>query len=594
MAAFHEWLLEELGLVSGNTLTLLGTLVLTSAHPEPLIRATAVTRLDNAEVVLRSCSDIEESLRRREFDSLLADEWDTLVLTPVLSALGFVTIYSDSVESNLERIESALTAQREKSSMQAVRDAYGHVLPHLLNVEDERCLLDVAKRVVGETPSTDFPVEAVAAGLASESETVIDSEGLEKAIVEQREHYSTHYDELRSLLVGSDTQTLTRAEVDTSIEKTAVLDDDDLNEAASELLVNVLATVDKYPEHSRFDLVFITRRLSATEYEIHQALNSIPGVECTVSPNGLVEFTSLPDSIVGEDLRDEYMAHLIDRCSTVKQRLDALTDVTIEVEPPAGVAERMVAQEFAKLRDGDVAPTYFTYTLINPEALGEKRMNAYVGDSRGLGQERAHLRRWHEHRPSGLRSYTSMTDRLFSLGLERDFENKVLRIMTPFDDDTFNEYVAQIRRLLEHGFEVRLLTRHTKQPWEWERLQENLFSEIKDHRDRLTVRTYSRFKEHQRVTPDMEFRNLGEFGIHGKVYTIGHADEGAALLGSANFMENSYNWNPECGVYTERTQFVEAAIEFFDIVWTLSEADELDIERLQEIPNRQLVPTHYS
>jgi hypothetical protein len=59
-------------------------------------------------------------------------------------------------------------------------------------------------------------------------------------------------------------------------------------------------------------------------------------------------------------------------------------------------------------------------------------------------------------------------------------------------------------------------------------------------------------------------------------------------------MQNSYDWNPECGVYTGRTQFVKAAIDFFDIVWEISAADELSIERLQEIPNRQLVPTYYS
>jgi phosphatidylserine/phosphatidylglycerophosphate/cardiolipin synthase-like enzyme len=92
----------------------------------------------------------------------------------------------------------------------------------------------------------------------------------------------------------------------------------------------------------------------------------------------------------------------------------------------------------------------------------------------------------------------------------------------------------------------------------------------------------------------MDFRDLGEFGIHGKVQTIGRPEEGAALLGSANFMENSYDWNPECGVYTERTQFVDAALEFFDIVWELAESDELSTERLQGVPNRQLVPTYYS
>jgi phosphatidylserine/phosphatidylglycerophosphate/cardiolipin synthase-like enzyme len=92
----------------------------------------------------------------------------------------------------------------------------------------------------------------------------------------------------------------------------------------------------------------------------------------------------------------------------------------------------------------------------------------------------------------------------------------------------------------------------------------------------------------------MDFKDFGEFGIHGKIQTIGNPKQGATLLGSANFMENSYDWNPECGVYTERNQFVKAAIEFFDIVWEISEPDELSIDRLQELPNNKLVPTHYS
>jgi hypothetical protein len=308
----------------------------------------------------------------------------------------------------------------------------------------------------------------------------------------------------------------------------------------------------------------------------------------------MIGFDSVPATVDGDDLQEEYTTHLVERCSSVRCRIDALSDVSVSSDPEALASDWIVAEDYASLDDGDVAPVYFTYTLVNPDALGEKKMNAYVGDSHGLGRERARLRRWHENRPSGLRSYTAMTDRLFSLGLERELNSKVLRIMTPFDDDTFNEYVSQIRRLLERGFELRLLSRHTKEPWEWRRLQRNLLSEIKDQRDRVTVRTYSRFKEYQRVRSTEEFQNFDEFGIHGKLQTIGHPDEGAVLLGSANFMENSYDWNPECGVYTERSQFVDAAIEFFDVVWNVSEADELSIERLQEIPDRRLVPTYYS
>lgn len=44
------------------------------------------------------------------------------------------------------------------------------------------------------------------------------------------------------------------------------------------------------------------------------------------------------------------------------------------------------------------------------------------------------------------------------------------------------------------------------------------------------------------MTPNQDFSKLSEFGIHGKLQTIDHAEEGASLLGSANFMMNSFDW----------------------------------------------------
>lgn len=588
----HDWILEEFNLVKDDKPTLLGTFVLSSDTPQPLVRAIAVTRLQMAETVLRSCNEIEESLRRREFDSLLADDWDETVLGPLLGSLGFVTIYPDSVEPHHQRIDSALESQSEIAQATAIAEAYRQILPHLVGIEKEQCLEDIVERVTGSTSKETVQAMEVVATLASKPPISVEPDELIDAINEQRDEYEQEFRVLRSLIAPTAESTLSRIEVPEPVDATAVQNSQIDGEA--DFLIDILATVSAHPEYAAFDVQFVTNRLSTTPYAIYRALSAIPGVDCKAGDNGVIEFESVPASVDGDDLQEEYTSHLIERCSSVRLRIDVLSNMSEMSEPDALASNRIVAEDYASLNDGDVAPAYFTYTLVNPDALGEKKMNAYVGDSQGLGQERAHLRRWHENRPSGLRSYTAMTDRLFSLGLERELDSKILRIMTPFDDDTFNEYVSQIRRLLEQGFELRLLTRHTKEPWEWRRLQRNLLSEIKDHRDRITVRTYSRFKEYQRVGSDMDFRDLGELGIHGKLQTIGQPDEGAALLGSANFMENSYDWNPECGVYTERTQFVDAAIEFFDIVWVISEADELSIERLQEIPDRQLVPTFYS
>jgi phosphatidylserine/phosphatidylglycerophosphate/cardiolipin synthase-like enzyme len=222
-------------------------------------------------------------------------------------------------------------------------------------------------------------------------------------------------------------------------------------------------------------------------------------------------------------------------------------------------------------------------------------MDDYVGDYGPLIEERAALTEWHRRRkPDDARRFTELTDRIVSRGLQRDLSHKVLRIMTPYDDDTFSEFASQFRTLVRNGYVIRLLTRHTREKWQWERLRENLLGELESNRDRVTVRTYSRYKTYQRITSDTEDRDLDEFGIHAKLQTIGEADEGAALLGSANFMENSYHWNPECGAYTERPRFVAAAIEFFDQVWDLAAADEVDLQNLQQIPDRSYYPSYYT
>jgi phosphatidylserine/phosphatidylglycerophosphate/cardiolipin synthase-like enzyme len=244
--------------------------------------------------------------------------------------------------------------------------------------------------------------------------------------------------------------------------------------------------------------------------------------------------------------------------------------------------------------DDVVAPTYFVYTLPDPDALGKERMEQYVDDQPALRRERARLKRWKDQRDNDLRRFTEMTDRLFTRGQERDLDERVVRIMTPYDDDTFSEYTSQLRSLLRDGYELRLLTRHTKRRWEWERLRDNLLGDLEENRENVTIRTYSRYKKYQRITSETDETDLAEFGIHAKLQTIGHATEGAALLGSANFMENSYNWNPECGVYTENSNFVAAAIDFFDHVWELSEADEVNLTSLQEIPRRSFYPSYYT
>ena len=593
VVSIHKWLLDELGFIENDSISLLGMVVLVSENPQPFVRTAAVARLQSAEMVLQSCREIEDTMPRRELDSLLADEWDEALLAPLLASLGFMTIYPDSVDLDHEQIVASLSAQQTSSTKIAVAEAYREVLLHSITAATDVCLEDLVERLTGTVPTSDGVGLVEIATLATSPGIVVDELELNDVVRDQKQAYENEFDAVRSLLVPSTESTIEYVETDTPIRFEDAPKNVDNSTDEWEAAFKLVSTVAAEPALTEFDIRFLAKRWPRiTPYWLYQTLSLIPGVECEISDK-VAEFESVPKMVDGESMRDEYTTYLIDRCSAIQTRIRALSNASISIPPAPAAVESVVIQDYEMIDSGAIAPTYFTYTLINPDALGEKKMNAYVGDSRGLGREQARLRRWHERRSTGLKPYTSMTDRLFSVGLERDIDEKVLRIMTPYDDDTFNEYVAQIRRLLEQGFELRLLTRHTKDPWEWRRLQRNLLSEIKEHRDRVTVRTYSRFKEHQRITHNMDFRDIGELGIHGKLQTVGAPNNGAALLGSANFMENSYDWNPECGVYTERTQFVDSAIDFFDIVWNISAADELSIERLQEIPNRKLVPTYY-
>jgi phosphatidylserine/phosphatidylglycerophosphate/cardiolipin synthase-like enzyme len=124
-------------------------------------------------------------------------------------------------------------------------------------------------------------------------------------------------------------------------------------------------------------------------------------------------------------------------------------------------------------------------------------------------------------------------------------------------------------------------------------LKDNLLEPLGEHRTNVKIRTYSRYKEHEYISTDEDTNYMEEFGIHGKLQTIGDSETGAVLLGSANFMENSFDWNPECGIYTENPLVTDSAITFFDFVWELAQADPVSFDQMKEVPDREFYPSYY-
>ncbi|WP_265112016.1 phospholipase D-like domain-containing protein [Halosolutus halophilus] len=592
LVSLHRRLLVDLGFVDAeqesetDPVSEVGALVLCGEDPRSLLQTLAVARWQSARRLLRECLAIDGELPREEYDGLLRDDWEETVLTPLLGSFGLLTAYPTGVDVADSAAQAGLDAYDEVPTDIARASLYRRVLSSAMNL-DATTAADITGELLDVNPGGEVAPADVIGTLGEGYSRVIDRDVILEAAGEVRVEYEQMARRYRRLATGD----VTVPERADEVHHVASEDVDPPSAVASvDAVLDLVATIAD-GDLGRIDTGYVTDALDAEPYDCFRVLNDVPGFECELVDE-TVEVARVPSDVAGTSRYDEYVEYLLDRHATVSQRIDALSDPEFELE--GRHADANLVDRLDRLRDRQVAPTYFAYTLIDPESLGEEAMDDYVGDSRGLRRERARLKRWHEDRPSGLRSYTAMTDRLISLGLEEDLEHRVLRIMTPFDDDTFSEYAAQLRRLLEQGFELRLLTRHTKEPWEWRRLRDNLLAQLESNRENVHIRTYSRFKTHQRITRDLDLRDLSEVGIHGKLHVIGAPEEGAALLGSANFMENSYHWNPECGVYTEQSAFVDSATEFFDIVWDIAEADQLSLERLQEIPERRFIPSYYS
>jgi len=241
-------------------------------------------------------------------------------------------------------------------------------------------------------------------------------------------------------------------------------------------------------------------------------------------------------------------------------------------------------------------PFYFVYTLLNPNNLGKEIIRKYVGDNENIQREVTRLStEWPLIRTDSSFSYIDMTDKLFSKGLEFELPIKEMRIMTPYTDYELQKYVSMLRRLIEKGYKLYILCRLASDPRPWNVLKDSLLKGLGDKSASVKIRTYTRFKEFLPASKLTKLDELQrkEFGVHAKLFIIGDADKGAVLLGSANLLENSYNWNPECGLYTEDPTFIESAKAFFDFVWDLSEHDAVDLSRLDRIPKGPFFPHCY-
>lgn len=584
LVAFHQKFLQAVSLVADGDVTEIGALVLRSENPKPLLQTLVATHSEATRRILHDCLAIEDIIPRQEYETFLRNDHETELLTPVFGSFNLLRVFPNSVELSIDTIERSIELP-DIDSEEAARASLHRNLFHSFPGIDVEVAGELTAQYLGRQ-SRETTDQAIVSTLGRTDGKKFDYEDVRTAIDELRAEYDRLMTRCVDLLTESGGEVTVASGKELTLEDIREHTESDSVPAIVDLF-DMVATQRLNRVHARY----ITSQLDVPLYQAYNAIKSVPGVECELDDEVLI-LDQVPTVVNGTSHYDRYVEFLFNERETFATHRENLVDANVTLK---GVnVDAHLVTRLGQIENRQVAPTYFAFTLIDPDSLGEEVMEEYVGDSRGLGRERARLRRWHESRSSDLRSYTAMTDRLFSHGLESDLDQQILRVMTPYDDDTFSEYAAQLRRLLNAGHELRFLTRHTKEPWEWKRLRDNLLKPLDTNREQVTIRTYSRFKQHQKITSGTNRNQANEVGIHGKLHIIGAPYEGAALLGSANFMENSYHWNPECGVYTERTAFVRAATEFFDIVWELAGPDQLSLDRLQKIPDRELIPSYYT
>jgi len=238
-----------------------------------------------------------------------------------------VTIYPDSVEPHFEHIESVLEAQREVSTESATPRVICTFSAAFAGIEDSDCLEAVAERLVGELSNDTF---SLSRSLPFHSPTTLYSFPTPVSLKTQSRSNTTTSTNVNlrqcvPLLAAPVETELSQVDVGRRVSESDIRGGTEISEAGREDLLNVIATVSSDSRFANFDLSFLTDRLESTPYELYQLLSQVPGVDCEISDNGVIEFATVPAQVAGSSLQEEYTTHLVDRCAAVKRRMNVLS-----------------------------------------------------------------------------------------------------------------------------------------------------------------------------------------------------------------------------------------------------------------------------
>lgn len=263
----------------------------------------------------------------------------------------------------------------------------------------------------------------------------------------------------------------------------------------------------------------------------------------------------------------------------------------------------LLASAMTHLKDVTTAPIEFVFSMFDPvHHADEYEIEEYIGDSPHLEAEVNRIREWRTNQPHDAVTFAETVREVCSRPLEDQSVSPRLRVMTPWLNFIVKEYTALFHRLLENDIDVQLLFR-LPDPGEWNNLKQEFLTRIGDTHGNLQLRSYTRYKtfkdhtqlrKHKRGELDDEGDAfVSETGIHAKLFIAGAPENGAVLAGSANLMENSFYYNPEAGLHTRHPEVIQTAVDYFDLIWEVSEPDTIDESVLTGKTNFEFYPNVY-
>ncbi len=608
-----KWFCEYLGLMEKDQVTPLGKIVLISQNPLKAIQACLFARDEYVHAFFTDaiCKDIR-SIKRSEFESYFPGE--ATLYSKLFASFSFATPMKTRMKLNMPLIKETgqiLEFSREVEAWLCAKS----IFRALLATQDEDLISEAASETLGllNIPfETDIrPMQVTEA--IKHLENIV-SETSEKTLTDKKiltqvlEKTIMNYTE-SNRIIKSHVARLLRDPNPPKSRKS--LDIQRLGNTAPHFgikpkktkdLVNFLVSLSN--RASQVYLPYVEEITGLDMKLLISFLSEVLGEDVEIDSHFVNFKKNYSNEVEVDKVFHGYSKFLFEKHAEVNRKLEILLQSKNYLNQTVSEFYNVVHKNTLVIEDiflrrvlsRRISPFYFVYTLIDPSDAGKEIMEKYVKNNRLLRREVEKLSQdWAIMKTDNSATYVDMADKLFSKGLETDLPTKEIRIMTPYTDYELQKYVSMLRRLIMKGYAIHIICRHSADPMPWDRLKKGLLEGLGRKTQKVQIRTYTRFKE---FLPASKLLKLGpsrrkEFGVHAKIFMIGDAQNGAVLLGSANMLENSFNWNPESGIYTEDPTFIKSVKSFFDFVWTLSKHDALDFSRLGRISKGPFFPHHY-